>query len=208
MKSRKSHLHTHAIHTVRWGLTMLAMGTICLAACVPPKPPSAELTPLRECVRYEDLALGTTYQVPATFTDTGATMAVLPFQWSNQTWTSDGHADVRNDMPAPAPSNAMFLNNVNLGVDVASLECITLNFCDKGGNVNLIINDQVGNEQDLQTFGANLGNVAVAVDVDAENCGTLTLSGKFERFYFQERSWISFAVGGQELFIDNICPCE
>jgi hypothetical protein len=159
-------------------------------------------------VNFEDLAMGKMYQVSDTFTDSGATMRVLPLQWSNKNWTSDGRGDVKNDMPTGTPGNAMFLNNVNIGFDIGSLECVMLRFCDEGDNVNLIINNRVGNVQDFQELdGTHLGSVNISVDVDDENCGTLNLSGKFEGFFFQKIWPISFAIGGRELYIDDVCPC-
>jgi hypothetical protein len=35
----------------------------------------------------------------------------------------------------------------------------------------------------------------------------LTLHGDFVQFNFQEMGWISFAIGGQELAVDDVCPC-
>jgi hypothetical protein len=206
--------HLGVIRKLWWVLTILALGAICLAACVPPPSPSSEpspspLSPLKDCVDFEDLAIGATYRVADTFTDSGAAMALWPFQWSNLNWTYDGRADLRNDMPAGTPGNAMLLNNVNIGFDAGSLECVTLHFCDEGSNVNLIINNQVGNVQNFQDLnGTNLGSVTISVNVDSKNCGTVNLSGKFERFYFRERGPISFAIGGQELYVDNVCPCR
>jgi hypothetical protein len=188
----------------------LAIISLTLSACVqPPTPPPPSPSPLKDCVDFEDLTVGTTYQVPATFADSGAMVWVLPFQWSNMNWTSIGRADAVKVGLAGGSGNEMFLNNVNLGLDIGALECVNLKFRDRGGNVNLIMNDKVGNSNDFQN--TNLGGVTVSADTHYEHgdlVGTLKLSGKFAKFNFQEKQWISFAIGGQELSIDDVCPCH
>lgn len=210
IKSRLCLHHTGAIREFRWVLGILALVAACLAACVTPNPPPAPTpqSPLKDCVDFEDLTVGKTYRVPATFAGSGAAIQALSYQWSNMNWTNDGRADVMKDGLAGGSDNEMFLNNVNLGFNVGSLECVALRFRDKGGNVNLIINNNVGNFLDFQNV--NLGGVTVSVTYDAggENKGILKLSGEFTQFNFQEKWLISFAIGGQELSIDDICPCR
>lgn len=208
--SRLCLYHTGAIRGFRWILGSLLLIVTCLAACAACNPTPTSVpspSPLKDCVDFEDLKVGNKYQKLATWASSGAAIQVLNFQWSNMNWTSDGYAEVMQDGLAGGAGNEMFLNNVNLGLDIGSTECVTIHFHNKGGNVNLIINDTVGNWDDFQN--ANLGGVIVSADyVGNENKGTLTLSGEFKRFNFQEKGWISFAIGGQELFIDDICPCR
>lgn len=206
------------------GIAILALVMVACVPVTPVSPPAQtpavqvpeptkvganELLPLHSCLDFDELTLGTTYQVPATFGTTEATMAVLPFQWDNGTWTSAGDgASVHNAADAGGSGNELFLNNVNLGYDVGSLQCVSIRYHDMGGNVNLVINNVVGNYSDF--VDTNLGGVEVLVanDSSGNNSGSLTLSGKFESFPFQEQQLISFAIGGQELAIDNLCPCE
>jgi hypothetical protein len=195
---------------------------LALASCAPPVPgtstsvpasstpvpptPSAPLLPLTACVHFDDLRDGVNYKVPDTLTDSGATIQVLPFQWGNQTWTTLGPgATVQPAQEAGGSGQELFVNNVNLGFQVGDLQCVNMRFHEMGGNLNLIANNTVGN---YQTFAnGTLGGIAVSVTSDA-NGAVLTLSGEFEPFMFQEKWPISFAVGGQELAIDDVCPCE
>ncbi len=209
---------SRSMHSGVTALIPIALGVTSLMACVmpTPAPPTPtdlvppEPSPLLACVDFEDQTSGTTYIVPDTINTSGTTIQVLPFQWGNGTWTNTGPgASVRDDMPNET-DNAMFLNNVNLGFNIKSTECLTIQYCDKGGNENLIINGIVGNDE-LQAFnGVDFNGVMVSVDIVdlQENCGTIRLEGQFEEFYFQEQWWITFAIGGQELYIDDICPCE
>jgi hypothetical protein len=209
----------------RWfrGSVAILVGILIMTGCVPsPSPiptqpastqppmgptPAASLSPLTRCIGFEDLASGTKFQVPATFPTSGATIAVLPFQWSNQTWTATGPgATVQQAKQAGGSGNELFVNNVNLGFDVGELQCVKMRFHDMGGNVNLLVDGLVGNFPDFPANGT-LGGATVSVTSDA-NGTILTLSGKLPRFLFQEKWPISFAVGGQELPIDDICPCE
>lgn len=166
----------------------------------------AEHSPLTKCMGFEELTVGSIYKVPSTFTDSGTTVVVLPFQWSNGTWTSTGPgAMVRDAKDAGGSGKEVFINNVNLGFAVGDLRCVTLRFRDMGGNVNLAVNNVTGNYPDF-TNGM-LSGVTIAVTSDARGA-ILTLRGKFQRFVFQNQSPINFAIGGQELPIDDVCPCE
>ena len=64
-------------------LTILILGAIGFSAvaCVPPSP--ATPSPLNACVNFEDLKVGNSYKVSDTFTDSGVTSVVMPFQWSS-----------------------------------------------------------------------------------------------------------------------------
>lgn len=207
----KSHLHdVGTIHGFWWFLGLLLAVTTCLVACGPsPVPPQTQTpSPLKGCVGFEDLTVGNNYQVPTTFASSGGTMQVFSFQWRNGGWTNGQGAQASgNGLAGGRQPKEMFLNNVNLGFNVGSPQCVTLRFRDQGGNVNLVINNDMGNWDDLQN--ASLGGVAVAVNYDpgGQNKGTLTLHGDFKPFNFLEKGWISFAIGGQELSVDDICPC-
>ncbi len=200
--------HGSAIRRFWLALGMLTLVAIYLAACVPPSPPPASPSPIKECVDFEGLMVGTVHKVPNTFVDSGTTIQVLPFQWGTGGWTSDGQADVTKNGLAGGEGNEMFLNNVNLGFDVGSLECVTIRFRDQGGNVNLVINNDMGNFADFQHASVGGVNVSVAYGAGGNNTGTLTLSGRFDKFNFQEKGMISFTIGGQELSIDDVCPCR
>ncbi len=205
----RSILHLHHAGTTRrfwWVLGILALVSVYLPACM--HEPSTSFTPLKDCVDFEDLKVGTKYPVPSTIADSGATMGVLPFQRpGGGSWTNKGHARVEKAV-LPGAGNEIFLANVNLGFDVGSFDCVTLRFHDKGGNVNLIINNSVGNYKNFQDVNLGGVNVSVALAPGGKQKGTIKLHGKFVKFNFQGKWLISFAIGGQELAIDDVCPCK
>lgn len=185
---------------------LLALTAICLAACTATPLPSTP-SPMGDTINFDDLSVDTVYHVNDTFTSVKATLSVLPFYWSDKTSYNDGSATVIAAEKTGNTGNEIMLNNVNLGFDVGSLECITIRFFKSGGNVNLIINQVEGNFNEFQDTNVGGVDVSVAYDSNTSYKGTLTLRGKFEKFVFQEKWLISFAIGGQELWLDDIGPC-
>jgi hypothetical protein len=192
-----------------WVLAILVLVPIYLTAwSAPPPTPNPPPSPLKKCVDFNNLKVGTTYHVPARFAASGASIWVLPHQWSNNKWYSGGRAEVKKAVQAGGSGNEVFLGDVNLGFDFAPLECVTLRFRHSGGNVNLIANNNVGNNKDFEHLNVPGATVSVTYHSVDKRQGILKLSGKFPRFNFQEKWLISFAIGGQELFIDDVCPCR
>ena len=186
---------------------VLALTAICLAACTATPLPSTPF-PMGDTINFDDLNAGTVYHVNDTFISVKATLSILPFYWSDKTSHSNGRATVIAAEKTGNAGNEIVLNNVNLGIDVGPLECITIRFFKSGGNVNLIINQVEGNFDEFQDTNVGGVDVSVAYDSNTNYKGTLTLRGKFEKFVFQEKWSISFAIGGQELWLDDIGPCR
>ncbi|MBI3175689.1 MAG: hypothetical protein HYZ25_18360 [Chloroflexi bacterium] len=186
---------------------ILALTAIYLAACTTTPSPSTP-SPMGDTINFDDLSPNTVYHVNDTFTSVNATLSVLPFYWRDKTSHNDGSATVIVAEKAGGTGNEIMLNNVNLGFDVGSLECITLRFFKSGGNVNLVINQDKGNFDEFQDTNVGGVDVSVAYDSNTNYKGTITLRGKFEKFVFQEKWSISFAIGGQELWLDDIGPCR
>jgi hypothetical protein len=96
----------------------------------------------------------------------------------------------------------MRINNVNL--DIKHLACpfefLVIRFGEYGGNVNIDINGDFRNADDLLDFdGQIIGGVQVMVIDGQENKpARMELKGEI----------LSFAIGGQELAIDDLCPWE
>lgn len=162
------------------------------------------------CIDFESLPLGKVYHVGDTFTDSGATITVLLFQWGNASWTSGGYARVVDQNLAGHSGMEVNTNNVNLGFKFSStLKGLSINFGEYGGNLNIQINDEFKNFQDFDDInGTTIGGVSVSVtDGDGNNKGRLILSGEMDTFNFQEEKF-TFLIGGQELWIDHVCPLE
>jgi hypothetical protein len=147
-------------------------------------------------IEFEDLILGTEYHVGDVFTTSGTPIAVKPFQWSNGQWTADGNTRVSNDGNAGGWGKEMWVNNVNLdfnfGVPISALSLL---FGEYGGNVNIEINGDFRNGADFSDFnGLAIGGVMVSVVDFGGSKGRINLDGTIEQF----------AIGGQELAIDNV----
>ncbi|MEA3282277.1 MAG: CARDB domain-containing protein [Euryarchaeota archaeon] len=157
--------------------------------------------PELECVDFEDLLMGAVYHVVDVFTDSGATITVLPFQWDNKNWTSDGYAEIENNGNAGGSGQEMWVNNVNLDFDFgSSCSGISLLFGEYGGNLNIEINGDFRNFEDFVDInGLNIGGANVLViNGFGNDKGSLKLSGTIN----------SLVIGGQELCIDDVCPTE
>jgi len=203
-------LFSNRVHTAARVITITLILAIVISACARPTP-SSESSDLKECIKFEDLTLGTTYTNLQTFTSSNVPIQVIDFN-NTTNWVTDGPgAMVKDDMRLNEGNNSMFLNNVNLSFNIESSKCIEIQYCDVGGNVNLLANTIEGIDQDLTAFNTvDFNGVTAAANItDAQNnCGTLQLHGEFKKYFFRDKAWITFAIGGQELYVDNICPCE
>lgn len=163
---------------------------------------TSNCAPTREfgppCVDFESLAVGTTYTVPGTFTDAGATMSVRQLQFANGTWDSGGTARVTNAGQAGGSGKDLAAGNVNIGFQFpVQPNVVFLNFGEFGGNLNIEVNGDFRNFANFDDINAAvIGGARVAVTGGGGNSkGTLTLTGPVH----------SFAVGGQELWLDHVC---
>ncbi len=148
-------------------------------------------------VDFEDLPPGAVYHVGDNIAASGFGVSVLPFQWSDGNWTSDGSALVDNTGDAGGSGNELNVNNVNIRFDLSACRpgLLTLLFGEYGGNINLEINGEFHNKPDFQNLnGQYVGGVLVSVTSLGSGKGILKLEGPVA----------DFTVGGQELFIDNI----
>lgn len=191
-----------------WFVGLLVLGTIWLSACTPtptPIPPAPT-----DCVDFEDPPLGTVYKVKDTFTDSGVTITVLPFQWSNGSWTHDGLAEVGDQRLAGGSGQEININNVNLGFDISGpLGGLSVLFGEYGGNLNIIINDDIRNFENFADInGAKIGGVHISVvNGHGNDKGSLELTGTMDKFAFEEGDFI-IVIGGQELWIDDVCTSQ
>ena len=157
-----------------------------------------DICPELNCVDFEDLTPGKTYTVGMMFIDSGVPVSVTEFVWSNGTVYTGGTAVVSNAGMAGGSGLEMNTNNVNLVFNFAyPLKGLSFDFGEYGGNVNLEVNGVFTNVEDFSDLhGANLGGVQVVVVGTGNPLGRVYLFGPV----------FSFAVGGQELWLDNVCP--
>lgn len=153
--------------------------------------------PASRCVDFESLKVGTVYSVGNTFADSGVKLSVEIFQWIDGTWTTHGNVAVHNNNSAGHTGLDLNLNNANLRFhDDSCIDRLTLRFGEYGGNVNLEVNGEFKNVAGLVDLdGTALGGVNVTVVMLNRTLGRLELEGQID----------SFALGGQELWIDHVC---
>ena len=153
------------------------------------------------CVRFTDLAVGTTYNVGDTVTTQGREIVVERFQRGGGTWTDSGKAEVydRNWARGSGPDMGTGRTNLKFLFDYP-LSKLTLKFGEFGENVNIKINGDFRNTGDFMDLnGTTVGGVLVTVQAqfDGHNWyGELILTGTIN----------DFSIGGVELWIDDVCP--
>ena len=155
------------------------------------------------CLKYSDLSPGTVYPVGSTFSTSSTSVKVEQFQWGNGTWTSTGFAKVDNRNRAAGSGNDVNTNNANLNFQFDyPLKKITLRFGEYGGNNNIKVNNDFRNVANLNSLGgATIGGVQVTVaatPLGGNWLGDLTLEGTIH----------AFSIGGQELWVDDVCPTK
>lgn len=167
-----------------------------LFALMPIRPVAAALAP-GDCVGFEDLQLGTVYNVPGTFASSGTTITTSAFRWTNGTWTSAGFAEVDDGGLSGGTGYDLEVNNITVNFDFGRpVENLRLFFGEYGGNVNLSINGEFKNVLDLDELDEQMvGGTLVEVSLSPTGLGILVINGTVN----------SFSIGGQELWIDDIC---
>jgi hypothetical protein len=155
------------------------------------------------CLKFNDLAPGTSYTVGSTITTGGKTITVEQFQWSNGTWSSAGHAKVDSSNFAGGSGYELRANNVNFNFQLDyPLSKLTFKFADFGGNENIKVNNDFRNVPNfLGLNNTTIGGVQVtvtAVQQVGSIRGEVVLQGPIS----------GFTVGGQEFWIDEVCPTK
>lgn len=151
------------------------------------------------CVDFESVPLGTRYVFQDTLSDSGVDITVEAFQWANGTWTNGNYAQSDNRGRAGGSGQDMQTNNVNLRFDLPApaVAGLSMAFGEYGGNINLQVNGEFRNFGNFASLnGDTVGGAAITVVGGTGNdTGSITLSGQIQ----------SFSVGGQELWIDDLC---
>lgn len=163
------------------------------------------------CVHFENPRLGTKYKVRDKFKDSCAKITVQAFQWSNSKWTNNGFAKVGNAGRAGGSNQEIEINNINLAFDFnTSCKSLSFLFGEYGGNLNIGINGDFRNFENFADInGTTIGGVNVSVvNGFGNDKGVLKLSGKIIKSKFtlgKKDVWASIIIGGQELWIDDVC---
>jgi len=152
-----------------------------------------------DCFEFEDLKLQTLIRDGDTLTITIASGD----QTANVTASAAGFAAVAavvNGGQAGHTGNEVRFANINLTfVSSAFTSGFSLSFGEYGGSVNLGVNNDLQTAANMEDFnGKTIGGAQVSVTgaTGGQGTGTLTVSGTIR----------SFTIGGQEFFLDHICP--
>lgn len=150
------------------------------------------------CVDFDALAEGETYQVGDSFVASGVTITGRPFIFSNGTPTENGFARIESGGQAGGTGQDVQVNNINLAFAFPTpWPALSLRFGEFGGNLNVEINGDFRNIDNFADInGLQIGGVNVTVITGADNRGMLNVNGVVN----------AFAIGGQELWIDDVCP--
>lgn len=150
---------------------------------------------------FEDLTSGTVYNVGDTFTSAGVQITGEEFFYfpSGSGSTTGGSATVGNGgIAGGAGLELGWIDNINLRFNFgAPLDGLALQYGEFGGNINLNINGtlvNVENFADIGPFVAGTSVFTLDTGTPGDSTGSLFIIGNIN----------SFAIGGQELAIDNI----
>jgi len=161
-------------------------------------PTAAPVGAVSACIQFEDLKTGTGYKVGEIFKTDNTSITVAAFAWSSGILTDSGTAYVAAQEAAGGFENELQVNNVNLNFNFdAASDGLSILFGEYGGNLNININGEFLNFENFADIdGRVIGGVSISVLKGfGDDAGFLQLSGTLK----------SFALGGQELWIDNVC---
>ena len=152
-----------------------------------------------DCFEFEDLKLQTLIRDGDTLTITSSSGN----KTANVTASAAGFASVAavvNGGKAGHNGNEVRFSNINLTfVSSALTSGFSFSFGEYGGSVNLGVNNDLQTSNNMEDFnGKTIGGAQVSVTgaTGGQGTGTVTVSGTIR----------SFTVGGQEFFLDHICP--
>jgi hypothetical protein len=153
---------------------------------------------LGDCLQFEGLPSGQIYLVGDTFFELAVQVEVAEFTWSNGIVYAGGQAQVVSTGLAGGAGQELAVNNVNLDFNFGnSAKSISLLFGEYGGNLNIEVNGDFRNFANFEELdGLTVGGAQVSVvNGFGNDQGRLELTGIIT----------SFSVGGQELWIDEVC---
>jgi plastocyanin len=178
------------------GLLLFSLGSALTPPVVYAAPP-----PAARCFGFEDLPFGAEWQVGDGLYIAHFAFGVEKLIAADGSEINDGHVKVTNGLQAGGSGKELQVNNVNLAASfpvTLPIAGLKLRFGEYGGNLNVTVNGDfrnVANFSDL--YGSAIGGVNVnGTGGNGNDHGALELTGAIT----------SFAIGGQELFLDDLCP--
>ena len=150
-------------------------------------------------IDFEGLPLAIQFSTGQFFFETGTKMTATEFQWSNSIVTTAGYIKVMNNQMAGGGGQDIWLKNIRISFDFPySPQKVILFYGLYGGNMNLMINGAMRNEEDVMLMDkTNLGGVDIYV-VEA------TVPGGVQGIILLDGTINALEIGGQEFFIDHV----
>jgi len=150
-------------------------------------------------IDFEALPLGNQFSTGQFFFEQGTKMSATEFEWSNSIVTTAGYIKVMNLQKAGAGGQDIWLNNIRVNFDFPfSPKKVILFYGLYGGNMNLMINGAMRNEEDVMVMDkTNLGGVDIYV-VEA------VVPGGVQGIILLEGTINALEIGGQEFFVDHV----
>lgn len=167
------------------------------------------------CFTFDNLILGSKLTNfianPAptnTWSSSAGTAWGVSFTWSNGISTPNGEASIVGPGVAGSTSQSANVNNIMLCFGAKKQEALaslTFDYWFFGGNLNLMINGVFQNfgqfmDMDGKAFDTAIASVT-STSMTGGDSGTVKLTGVIDLQYF----FGHIGIGGQELFVDNIC---
>ena len=180
-----------------------------LVACTPRNPPPP---PGMTCESLNTLLLGgrITVTVPPgnSFQPPTMDIGAHPFTYASGVLTSNGFAMIENGGRAGGVGNEIKVNNILISISIGfgkTLQKVRFSFGEYGGNLNVSINNKLVN---FSNFADIAGTTINGVTVTLISGGGGNDKGQIEftgNMIDQASGFGQFSVGGQELYIDDIC---
>jgi hypothetical protein len=152
------------------------------------------------CVDFASLPRLATYEVGDRFEDGGAIVAMDVYYFVEGQFTENGVAQIDVNGNAGGSGSDLGLNNINASFDFdRRLDALELAVGWYGGSINLELNgERIIASEIAELDGTALGDATLAVRAldDTGNLYVLFIDGAIT----------TFAIGGQELWIDDVCP--
>jgi hypothetical protein len=201
------------------------LATACLVLCAlmascesdrgdpgPTPATSSSSAPALTCESLDTLAVGVVIRIgpPPTNSYQPPLMdiAAHQFTWSNGSTTTNGEAKTENTGKAGGSSVEIAVNNLMLSVSRGFgqvLQKVRVSFGEYGGNINVSVNNTFAN---VDNFAALNNKALGGVNINVLSGGLGNDKGviEFQGMMPDQNSGLGqFAVGGQELWIDDIC---
>jgi hypothetical protein len=169
---------------------------------------------MKQCEEFEQFPLGSqivVYHLNPVPTNTWQSFDAdfwgAAFQWGNGNWTDQGFARIVKDGNAGGSGKEVWVNNINLCFGTSferGLEFVRFRFGEYGGNLNLMFNGHILNFENFEEIHKQvIGDVRI--NVLSGGAGNDKGEIEFQGPIRPRWRWGHFAVGGQELWIDDFC---